>query len=62
MQARRKQFISVTGTARGSAHRRVAAIRLCEARCHSGLRPAADSVHSRPDMLADCVRFRGWYS
>ena len=29
------------------------------ARCHSGLRPAADSVRPGPDMLADCVRFRG---
>ena len=30
-------------------------------RCHSGSRPAADSVRPGPDniMLADCVRFRG---
>ena len=30
-----------------------------QCRCHSRLRPAVDSVRPGPDMLADCVRFRG---
>jgi len=51
VQARRKQFISVTGTDEGSAQRRVAAIRPREAPCHSGLGCVRPQIVSAPDPI-----------